>query len=512
MGFTTLDNSPKKIGGADTVHVKGPTTTFGEIASAQLFPIGQGDFIHGINNQVFTTSSFAGASVSVSEGMAVLQSGVAASGSATVQIRRNLKYRPGQGSLMRATALFDTPDSGNAQFIGAGSAECGYFIGYFGENFGILHSETGAREIRKLTITSPVTTNSNVTITLDGDSIVVPVTGSGNISQTAYQLSLANYTQLGSGGWLADAISGSVYFFTARSTSSATGSYSVSGGGIAGTFSREVAGQEQINTFIPSSSFNEDSLDGKGPSKMILDPQKGNVYEIGFQYLGFGNANFKIEDPETGNLVYFHRIKNANNRITPVLKDPNVSILATSANIGGTNSVVLKTASMSAFIEGKSFKLDPKFSISTDFASLNSNIYKPLIALKANRYFNGVSSFGEFDLLKIAGSNESGGATPKTLTVGLFLNPKINGNVNFTHINQTQSLVSKAILDPAVNTIENITNLVPFYELTVGAGGAETEILKELDFVFGPGTTILVAIKTTGTLAGSVSLNWYEQP
>lgn len=509
MGFTTLKTGPKKINGADTVHVKGPVTSFGEVATAVLFPIAQGDFVHGINNQIYITSSYAGSSVTTDSGMVELNSGTQSSGSATVQLRRKLKYRPGQGSLMRATALFDEPDAGNAQFIGAGSSECGYFVGYFGNNFGILHSETGAREVRKLAVTTAVTTSANVTITLDGSSIVVPVTGNNSVTQTAYQISLADYSQLGA-GWVTDVISGSVYFITSRSTAAATGSYSVSGGGIAGTFSRTVEGQFQTNTFIPSSSFNTDTLDGTGPSGMALDPQKGNVYQIGFQYLGFGNAKFSIEDPDTGHLIKFHELKNANARTTPVLKDPNVSILATSANIGGTTSRTLKSASMAAFIEGASFKLDPKYAVSTDFSAINSTTYLPLLLLKANRLIENKSSFGEFDLLKIAGSNESGGASSKTLTIGLFLNPKINGNVNYQYVRENQSVVSKAILDPATNTIQNVANLIPFYELIVGPSSALSESLQILDFVFGPGNEVLLAVKSTGTLAGSVSVSWYE--
>lgn len=512
MGFTTLKTDPKKIYGADTVHVRGPISTFGEVLTADMFPIAQGDFTHNINNQIFVTSSFSSATITNSASMAELNSGTNPNGSATIQLRRNLKYRPGQGSLMRATALFDTPDPGNAQFIGAGSSECGYFIGYFGENFGILHSEKGAREVRKLEVTTAVTTSGNVTVTLDGNSIIIPVTGSNSVTQTAYQLSLGNYSQLGNGGWLADVVGSSVYFISARSTSTATGSYSVSGGGIVGTFTRTIPGEAQTNTFIPSSSFNLDPLDGTGVSKMHLDPQKGNVFQIGFQYLGFGNAKFKIEDPETGLLHQFHELKLANSRTSPVLKDPNVAIIATSTNIGGTTSKTLRTASMAAFVEGKSSKLDPKYAFSTPFASISTTTYKPLLALKVDRISNNKSIFGEFDPLKIAASNESGSSTPKTLTIGLFLNPKINGNVNYQNIQAGQSIVSRAVLDPSVNSIENIGNLIPFYELTVGAGTAVSEILTELDFVFGPGKALVVAIKTSGPLAGEVSLNWYEQP
>ena len=168
---------------------------------------------------------------------------------------------------MRGTALYDTPDAGNAQFIGLGNAECGYFIGYFGTNFGILHSEDGSREIRSVTITSGANTG-DVTVTLDGDSIVVPVTGGNDVTQTAYQLSLADYTNVGRGGWLAGVVSDTVYFLSARS-GPASGSYSVAGATIAGTFSQIKEGEAQTNTFVPSGSFNIDKLDGTGPSGMI---------------------------------------------------------------------------------------------------------------------------------------------------------------------------------------------------------------------------------------------------
>ena len=118
MGFVNLKNAPKKTNGADNVNVSSPNSTFGEVLVANLDPIAQGDFVHNINPQTFTTSSFSGATVSQLSGTAILESGTSASGSATVSLRRRLEYRPGQGSLMRATALFDT-SAGNAQFVGA---------------------------------------------------------------------------------------------------------------------------------------------------------------------------------------------------------------------------------------------------------------------------------------------------------------------------------------------------------------------------------------------------------
>ena len=507
MGFNNL-NKPAKIQGADKVYIDGPSSTFGDLNVITITPQGQGDFVNGFNNQVFVSSSFQGSSVSVTDGLCNLTSGTDVSGSATVQLRRGLKYRPGQGALFRGTAVFDTPAAGNAQFVGAGSAESGYFIGYFGGAFGILHSQTGQREIRKLTVTTGATTG-NVTVTLNGNSIVIPVTGGSDVTQTAYQLAIGDYSQVGDGGWITDVISGSVYFISARATPGLNGSYSVAGSSIVGSFSQIKAGSSPTSTFIPSGSFNIDRLDGTGPSGMSLDPTKGNVYGIQYQYLGFGNAGFEIEDSETGKFISFHMIKNANSRTTPVLKNPNTSCLATCSNIGGSDSKTLKVGSIAGFVEGDVIPLDPKFSKSFDISSVSTtSTYKPLALLKVNRIINNESCFGEFDLVQISLANV---VNNKYYTIGLFRNAKITGDVNYQYINETQSIVSAATLNPATATITNLANITPFYEVTIGGDQSKTEMLENLRFVTSTGKDILIAIKGNGSVTGNVIFTWFEQ-
>ena len=509
MGYTKIIG-PETIGGSDKVYIDGPNSTFGDVRVITVTPQAQGDFVYGIQNDVFTTSSFAGGTVASVNGVCELSSGTNPAGSATVQLRRGLKYRAGQGSLMRVTALYGTPDAGNAQFVGAGNAECGYFIGYFGTSFGVLHSITGQREVRKYDITIGEGTE-DVTVTLDGNAIVVPITGGASPEQTAYQLAKADYSQVGNGGWLADAISGSVYFIAARSNSTSTGSYSVVGSSIAGSFTRTKAGLAQTNNFITQSSFNIDKLDGNGPSGMTIDQSKGNVFEIEFQYLGFGNAKFNIEDPETGKPVCFHNIKNANSRTTPVLKNPNVLALATSAYIGGTTSTKMKTASISAFIEGEVVELDPKYSRSFSFSGINTATYGPLASIKVNRIFNGESCFGEFDILRIAGANT---VNNQAVTIGLFLGGELSGEVNYQYNNEANSIVSYANLIPAgagANTIENLSDLSPIYELVIASDSSLSIDISHLKLTFGLGRDLIIAIKTTASVTGFVSVNWFEQ-
>jgi hypothetical protein len=155
-------------------------TSFGELRVESLTPSAQADFVYTINEKIVTPINYAGGGVYQQDGYAVATSSTNANGSGGVQLRRGLKYSAGQGSMFRGTALFDTPVDGNIQLIGVGNGECGYFFGYLNQNFAILHQDTSKREIRKFTITTGAGTG-DVTVTLDGDSIVVPVAMVGKL-------------------------------------------------------------------------------------------------------------------------------------------------------------------------------------------------------------------------------------------------------------------------------------------------------------------------------------------
>jgi len=502
MSFTY---GKKKIG------IEGPLTSFNEVRVAQMTPISQGDFVYNINDRVITRIEYAGGTTSQSAGLACVESSTSSSGSAALQLNRALKYQSGQGAVFRGTALFTTGTSGNIQILGVGNGECGYFFGYLQENFGILHQPTSAREIRALTVTAGSTTG-NVTVTLNGDSIVLPITGAADVTQTAFQLSQADYTQLGN-GWEADAVSGTVYFLSSRAQPLDDGAYSVAGSSIAGTFSRIQTGVLPTSTFISQSAWNLDTMDGRGPSGMTLDPTKGNVYEIGFQYLGFGNAFFSIEDQDSGRPIPVHIVKNTNSRTTPVLRNPNLSGFIASSNIpGGAGiNVPSRSASLAVFIEGTTAALDPKYGFSRRVAYPDTNnVWKPVQAFKVNRVHNSQSCFGEMDLISIGASNETGATSPKSYRLGIFVDEPITGDVNFQNIELDQSIISTAQLNPSSQSFLN-ADINPVFAFGVNGGNSILIDLAKYKYVFGTGRLIVIAVNSDDAINGGLSLNWYEQ-
>lgn len=486
-----------------------PLTSFGEISVSQLDPSGQGDFVYGINRQIFATRTYSGGSVVNNSGSATVKSGTSSTGSATVTLRRNLKYKPGMGSLCRVTALFDTPVPQNYQQVGIGNAECGYYFGYNGTHFGIFHEETSQREIRKVTITTPAGTET-VNVTLNGVTVSVPVTGGTNANRTAYELANHDYTGVGT-GWFADAIDGTVYYVSAL-PGAFTGSYNLSGSTATGSFASIVVGSGSTTTFVSQSSWNIDRLDGgasggPNPSGMTINPQKGNVYQVGFQYLGYGNAFFGIEDPKLGRITPVHMIQNADGRTTPVLKNPQTSTRLISRNFGNTTSIQPKTVSMAQFIEGKNVRLDPRFSATASFASLTSTTYVGLLALKVNKVFNNLVCYGEIDILRLTGNSNSNG-----VSIAVFKDVPINGNVNFTYVDETSSTVSVAYLGATGTTITT-NGFTPLATFAIGSGGSAVLDIPPEELVTAAGETLVFAIKTFAgsNPTGEISINWFEQ-
>ena len=166
---------------------------------------------------------------------------------------------------------------------------------------------------------------------------------------------------------------------------------------------------------------------------------------------------------------------------------------------------------MGGFVEGQIQNLDPKFGKSFTFPTVNSTTYKPVALLKVNRVYRDQSCYGEIDLLEIGASNESAAAAPKTLVVGLFKKAEISGDVNFQYIDENNSVVSYAQLSPSTNAISNLADIEPFYTFIVGAGQGMQKNIRELQFAFGLGQDVLIAVKTTGNVAGQVLVNWFEQ-
>ena len=125
-------------------------SAFGTLETAELTYIFQGDFVYGLNTQLWSTAvtSGAGATVDTNGGRLRVQSGTAGAGYAYIVSRKPLRYRAGQGTNVRFTPIFTQGVASNIQLMGIGTISSnlpydGWFFGFNGTSFGIAHYISG---------------------------------------------------------------------------------------------------------------------------------------------------------------------------------------------------------------------------------------------------------------------------------------------------------------------------------------------------------------------------------
>ena len=138
-----------------------------------------------------------------------------------------------------------------------------------------------------------------------------------------------------------------------------------------------------------------------------LDPTKGNVYEIRYQWLGFGMIVFSAEDPNSGEFRPFHAIRYANTAVVPTIQNPMLPLAVLATNAGNTSDVVVKTASMMGAIEG--IPNDVGTLTTADGTHAATTTEELILTLRAKDTFQGIRNRVESILQNVALSLDTGG-------------------------------------------------------------------------------------------------------
>ncbi len=388
-----IGNTTAKVTNTQSLQVTPPPegkTAFGESAVAEVTPLIQLKFPHDfVHSNLIESRPNQSGTVSAANSMLAVSTGAAANSSGTTLTVEPVSYRAGQGFVTKFTTIYTAGVVNSTQIHGVGDSGEGFFFGYNGVNFGVMSRKGGNPEVRTLTITTASSTAENITITLDGDALAtVAVTASGNTTTTANEIAAADYSDTGK-GWKATA-AGSTVIFTSWVSEVQTGTYSLSGATTAvGTFAQTLAGVVATDTWVAQANWNgADIFDGNGLSGVTLDPTKGNVYQIRFQYLGFGLITFYVEDPNDGEFHLIHSITYSNTNTAPSLDNPSLPICMSAINAANTSDLTVKSASMAVFIEGKFELTGPRRGVDASIVNATANEI-PILTIRSAEVFQG---------------------------------------------------------------------------------------------------------------------------
>ena len=473
-------------------------TAFGALAVAEPTPVFQYEFSYNINSKLWNNHSNNG-TASIENNMMKLSTGAAANQSAVIESKVPIKYHPGQGSLIRFTGIFTTGVANSEQIIGVGETSDGFFFGYNGADFGILRRVGGNHHVITLTITTKSTTAENITITLDGDStganVSVTDATAGDVTTTANDIvSGYDWSTLGS-GWEAYAHGDEVRFVSFDSAAH-SGSHSISATTAAGTFANTLTGVTPTDNWTAQTSWNKDKCDGTQhlPS---MDWTKGNVFEIQYQWLGFGRINFLVEDPSDGEYNVVHTIDYANANTTPTIYNPTLPLYASVKNTSNTSDIILRSASMGCFTEGKTNGGHLHFGISATKTGITTEA--PILTIFNKTIYNGKQNRARIKIqfLDIAAEGT------KTSNIKFYLNPVLTG-ASYTEIDANDSIVEYDTSATAA------TGGIEQFASGLGKSDSRGFNLSTSSFALNPGDHLTLTATSASAVEIDVGINWEE--
>jgi len=425
-------------------------SSFGEQIIAELIPVEQLAFHYNINTRLVTTQENDSGTVTQANGMASVSSGAAATSAATLVSNRVTRHNAGQGIFFRGTALFTTGAANSEQLIGIGDVHEGFFWGYNGTAFGVLRRDGGQKEIQTLTVTTGAASQAgDITINLDSVAVTVAVANADSTTTVAQKIAAATVDDTGS-GWTS-VQHGQDVIFLSFDAAEKTGTFSLvdtDSTGCVGSFSQSVNGASATDTWVAQTAFSEDVLDGTGPSGMTLDPTKGNVFFIQFQW-GFGAIQYCVEDSATGRLVLAHKIEYGNANTTPSVSNPDTHLYVEAKNTTNTTDIVVKTASISSFIEGIDGNRGSLVAATGTTTGVTTTEL-PLVSVFVREVFNSKEnhSFSRLDYLTFGAVKNTGNAA--AVIIRFRVGANLGGTPAFADLDTSNSILS---VDSAASSI-----------------------------------------------------------
>lgn len=485
-----------------------PLTAFAEMLVAQPVPVLQAQFTYGINPLQFDSFPGNGGSITSANAMASISTGTSSDGFAILLSNGVVRYNAGQGALARFSAFFTTGVADSEQLAGLGHNLCSLAVGYNGTDFSVLRRTDGNTEIRTLTITTASSTAENVTITLDGvaDSTVT-VTASADPAVTAKEISDHNYLSIGT-GWATE-VAGNVVTFFSLDAASHAGSYSLSGATTAvGSFAQIGAGSPSTDSWVAQDSWNGDKMDGTGASGITLDPTKGNVFQIRYEWLGFGGIQYSIQHPQTREFIEVHSIAYGNANTAPSLSNPTMPISLTCRNLGNTTSLTVKSSSVAGLIEGIDSDLGPDFSTDRLFVIGNVTTEEPILTIRGLQPYSGVVNQIRNELISVSLSSNLNSATANT-TFRLYGKATPINGTSYVDVETGHSAtqVDKSAVDVDLTDSEDLGSFI------LSANDSQIISLKDFGIKVPPPITITITAQPSKGHASNevgATINWKE--
>lgn len=463
-------------------------SAFGDLNTMELTPILQGDFVTGLNRQiwrhyhVFTVTAPASPPAIGDIYTNSNNSFVVAYISGTTLYCLGTGDPAASGNLTRATGAGTTPIAYSAYtfspglLIGTGSA--------ITTGSGLLSITTGA-------------TTSGNTVHLDTRRVVRYRAGQGNLIRMTpvFANAATNCLQLFGIGTVVNNAPYDGYFWGYESAVSSP------------RFGIHHYRAGLVVSFTPQSSW---------LALTSYDPAKGSPLAIAYPYLGFGNIKFLAENPSTGAFEVVHMIQYAGSSSAVQLSNPSMAIMGYVKNTGTASAnATITCGSYAAFLSGpRSFSPTPKWAADATSTAIVSATENAILSLRNCLTYNGAPNRGLIRLNQISLGLKEATVVTVRVRIGAILGgtpswAAVSGTIadNGLTITNGNSIAST---EQAATTVASGTGSSYRFNLNIGASGTENIDLIPYDIFVAPGEQMTISAVATGNSTVGCSLNWSE--
>lgn len=256
------------------------------------------------------------------------------------------------------------------------------------------------------------------------------------------------------------------------------------------------------DNFIPMNTWNGESV--------TFNQQLGNIYQIRFQWLGFGYIRFYILDPagQADGFKLVHTIEYPNTSADVSILNPTLPLFAEVSNTGNNTNLKLESPSAAAFLEGETGEITHPldvhnaFDSSATFSDTNNN---HLVTIRNKSSFGGVANRIPVEITSInLGRGSAGAALTRVRVYRTATTAGVRAYVDFDTNNSPidTSITTTTITSLNAEKAYTITSNVTAQYIAFAPG----------ELVLEPGESISIGIQDGGVQATEVvaTVNWRE--
>jgi hypothetical protein len=263
---------------------------------------------------------------------------------------------------------------------------------------------------------------------------------------------------------------------------------------------------EIVNTRIPQSEWNVDQLDGTGPTDLVLDLTKTQIFITEYEWLGAGSV--RVGFMINGVFVTAHQFNHANNTSTVYMTTATLPVRYEIENIAGTSSSSsLKEISVSIISNGGDFLGNNIYTINRETASVDDD-YFPLISLRMKSGRTDSVIVPELVNILPKSSNRFDWALIQnpTITGGEWTTHEEKGNVEY-NVSATAMSGGTTLLEGIFGGDNQAPMLVDYgdtmnFYLQLGRSNSSTPVSDVL--------TLAVKVPSEETGSAEASFSWFD--